>query len=275
MRRRITELPARVINRWQVQGGDAAILPVGSVEALGPHLPMGARLFVAEAFSRVLAEAGDALFLPSVSLTPVFGTQGAAGTIDVSEKETNALIRALLDDLVETGFRRIVLVTYLEYAAYYLPQELWEDRKAVAVGADLSERLYPKMRESGVGEDSVVLGALRILGQADLLEHCLDARKRWLEKGQAAAALPEAYDRLSGVGHTGVRFPKGYFPLLPSDVLDVDKGEAVLREAALEGISALDAMRRYNEFLVRRDARGFLKGGWFKDDANKPGAHGG
>ncbi|MHC4712757.1 MAG: creatininase family protein [Planctomycetota bacterium] len=274
MRRRITELPARIINRWQVQGGDAVILPVGSVEALGPHLPMGARVFVAEAFAGVLAEAADALLLPSVSLTPVFGTQGNPGTIDVSEKETNTLIRAILDDLVETGFRRIVLVTYLEYAAYYLPQELWEDRKAVVVGADLSERLHPKMRESGIGEDSVVLGALRILERGDLLKRCLEARKRWLEKGQDATALPEAYEQLRGIGHTGVRFPKGHFPLPPSEVLDVDKGEAVLRAAALEGRGALDAMRRYNEFLVRRDARGFLKGGWFKDNANRPEADG-
>lgn len=73
-RRLITELPSRLINHWQVQGGDICVLPVGSVEVLGPHLPLGGRLFVAEAFAKLLAGAADGLYLPAVPLTPTFGT---------------------------------------------------------------------------------------------------------------------------------------------------------------------------------------------------------
>ena len=264
MRRMITELPARVINRWQVQGGDVAILPVGSAEALGPHLPLGARAFVAEAFARVLAEAGDGLCLPAVPLTPLFGTQRAPGGIDVDEPPVNRLIRSVLDDLVETGFRRIVLVTFLEYAAYYLPQEVWEDTKALVVGADLNERLQGPMKAHGVAFDSVVVGALRILGRERLVEKCLAARGALLAEGFANAPPGQSYAKIRKIGVASARFPAGHFPEPPGEQIDAEAGADVIREAALEGVPALDAMRRYNEFTVRRSARGFLKGAWFK-----------
>lgn len=275
MRRMITELPARVINRWQVGGGDVAILPVGSAEALGPHLPLGARGFVAEAFARVLAEAGDGLCLPLLPLTPLFGTQAGPGGIDVDEPPVNRLVRSVLDDLVETGFRRIVLVTFLEYAAYYLPQELWEDTKALAVGADLNERLAGPMRAHGVALDSVVLGALKLLGRERLIDKCLAARGTLLAEGFANAPPGESYTKIRKIGVAPARFPSGHYPAPPGERIDVDAGADVVREAALEGVPALEAMRRYNEFIVRRSARGFLKGSWFKRPVGADGEGGG
>ena len=42
-RRLLCELTSRQCNAYQVQGGDIMLVPVGSVEVLGPHLPVGAR----------------------------------------------------------------------------------------------------------------------------------------------------------------------------------------------------------------------------------------
>ena len=265
-RRLITELPSRVINKWQVQGGDICILPVGSVEVLGPHLPMGGRTFVAEAFSKLLAEAGDGLYLPAVPLTPVFGTARLTGTVDVSEPPVNRLLRALLDDMLKTGFRRILLVTCLDYARYYLPTEFYEDHQVAAAGIHVNEALWRPTEKRGIGNDSVVLGALKLLGRDRLLAKCLDAAERWKTAGKPCTPLPEACQEISKIGVAGVHFPKGHYPMPPTDVLDADAGAEAIREAVDEKAPALEDLRAYNEYLARRGSRGFLRGGWFRDE---------
>jgi len=267
MRRRLmTELPSREINHWQVQGGDICIQPVGSSEVLGPYLPLGGRSFVAEAFSRLLAENVDGIYLPVLPLTPVFGTQTRCGSIDVSETEVNHILRALLDDMLETGFRRILLVTYLDYACRYLPVEFYEDHQVAAVGVHLYGALNDRAVEKGIEEDSLVLGALRVLGREQVLAKCLAAAEHWKADGKRPAPLPETYVRLSEVGRTGVNFPKDYYPMPPSENLDPDAGAEVLRASAADKAPALESLRAYNEYLARRDSRGFLRGGWFSDE---------
>lgn len=262
--RLITESPARVINKWQVEGGDVALLPVGSSEAVGPHLPLGARGFVAEAFSYLMAEAVEGLVLPTLPLAPVMGTLGRGGTVDVAEKETNAVLRSVMDDLAKTGFRRIILVTYLEYAAYYLPAEFWEDNGTAAAGVDLNDLLEQRTADKDMAHDCVVLGALRILGREKLVARCVEAHKRLRESGWKNAPLPGDFEALSKVGKVGVVYPKGYFPMPPAEVLDVDEGARLLREMVEELAPCVEALRKYNEFLVKRSSRGLLKGNWFR-----------
>ena len=265
MRRLITELPSRVINKWQVEGGDVGIIPVGSAEVLGPHLPIGGRTFVAEAFSKLLAEEGDGLYVPAVPFAPVFGTAGHPGTIDVSELPVNRLLRNVMDDMLATGFRRIILVTYLEYACYYLPTEFYEDHEVAAAGIDINGALHRGSRERGIGNDSLVLGALKILGRDDLLAKCLSAADKWKAEGKKCTPLPEAYERLKKIGEPGFNMPRGCYPMPVTDVLNANAGAEVIRESVAERVPHLEDVRKYNEHLSRRRSRGFFRGAWFRD----------
>ena len=65
----IDELPSRLVNEYQTQGGDIMIIPVGSIDAIAPHLPVGARSFVAEAFADLLAKKSGGLRLPVLPLS--------------------------------------------------------------------------------------------------------------------------------------------------------------------------------------------------------------
>ena len=261
MRRRvITELPARIINKWQVHGGDLCVVPVGSMEALGPHLPIGGRVFAAEAFAKLMAEAADGLCLPVVPLTSAFDSTGQPGTIDVSEAEVNRLLRAVLDDLYATGFRRIILVTYLDYARYYLATQFYEDHRCGAAGIHMTEALGGAMGKRGIREDSVILGALRVLGRDELLAKCGTKEKK------SAPEIPKALAELRRMGTPAVRLPKGCYRLFPDESLDPEAGESALREAVEERLGPLESLREYNEYLSRRDSRGFLNGNWFRED---------
>jgi hypothetical protein len=257
------ELTSRQCNEYQVQGGDIMLVPVGSVEVLGPHLPVGARCFVAEAFSRLLAEQVNGLCLPVVPYTSVDSTSGRPGTVDVGAEALNTYLRAVLDDLLATGFRRALLVTYVDYLRYYIPQEVYEDRNVAVAGIHLEEELFPYAREQGVGESSCIVGAMRVLGREDLVAKVEGENQRLLQEGFRPPPEPPHLAALRGVGTIGRVYLPGTYRLPPDADLSAEKGEQALRRAAAELAPAVASLRDYNEFLARRtNSRGLLWRGW-------------
>ncbi|MCC6442858.1 MAG: creatininase family protein [Armatimonadetes bacterium] len=256
----LPEMTSRECQAYQVQGGDIMVVPVGSVEVLGPHLPVGGRCFVAEAFSRLLAQEVGGLCLPVTPFSSVRNTFDRPGSVDAPESEVNAYIRAVFDDLFATGFRRILLVTYLDYLRYYIPQEFYEDRQVAAGGIHLEELLHDR---EGVGQGACVAGALRILGRAERADRIEAENRRLLEEGCPPPALLESLASLLDVGSVGFTYPPGAYPCPPEPGLSGEMGERALRQAARELTPAVESLRGYNEFLARRGgSRGLLWRGW-------------
>ncbi|NGP58460.1 creatininase family protein [Paenibacillus thiaminolyticus] len=82
-----------------------AILPIGAVEAHGPHLPLGTDNLLAERLARLLADRTNSFVLPTLPYGQVWSLQNFPGSINVSNE---ALIRMLYDigeSLVRQGFR--------------------------------------------------------------------------------------------------------------------------------------------------------------------------
>src|SRR5208337_3259657 len=102
----------------------------------------------------------EGLRLPVVPFSSALHTFDRAGSVAASEPVVNAYVRAAMDDLLAQGFRRILVLTYSEYLAYYIPQEFYEDHQVAAAGLDLEHALY----RHGAGDDSQICGALRVLG---------------------------------------------------------------------------------------------------------------
>ncbi|MGG4032808.1 creatininase family protein [Paenibacillus cisolokensis] len=87
-----------------------AILPIGAVEAHGPHLPLGTDNLLAERLARRLAERTDSFVLPTLPYGQVWSLQNFPGSINVSNE---ALVRMLYDigeSLVRQGFRIFVML---------------------------------------------------------------------------------------------------------------------------------------------------------------------
>ena len=91
-----------------------AILPVGAIEAHGPHLPLGTDVVIAEAMARAGAErldhAGlDAVFLPALPFTPARFGAAFAGTLSASPDTLTALILDLAGELTRHGFAALAI----------------------------------------------------------------------------------------------------------------------------------------------------------------------
>ncbi len=90
------------------------ILPAGSTEAHGPHLPLSADVIIAEemavrAARRLAARGETALVLPPVAYSVTDFSEGFAGSISISAETATAVVHDLLLSLVKQGFKRMAI----------------------------------------------------------------------------------------------------------------------------------------------------------------------
>jgi creatinine amidohydrolase len=92
----------------------ALILPVGSTEAHGPHLPLSADVIIAEEMAaraaRMLESRGaPALTLPPLTYCVTDFSEGFTGSVSILAETATALARDILLSLIKQGFKRIAI----------------------------------------------------------------------------------------------------------------------------------------------------------------------
>ncbi len=99
-----------------------AVLPIGAVEAHGPHLPLATDVILSEAMARTagerLSDAGhDVVILPALYYTPATWAAGFAGTISINENTLQMLVRDIVENLAGHGVRLVAIAnTHLDPA---------------------------------------------------------------------------------------------------------------------------------------------------------------
>lgn len=91
-----------------------AVLPVGALEAHGPHLPLATDIIIAEAMARAGAErlsasGYDVLLLPPLAYTPAPFAAAFPGTISVGPETIAALVTEIARGLAAQGVRVLAL----------------------------------------------------------------------------------------------------------------------------------------------------------------------
>jgi len=87
------------------------ILPVGALEAHGPHLPLGADQIQAEATATALAERTNALIAPTVAYGSAPGARKFPGTVSLSIAELETHVEGILGELARSGVRRLLVLS--------------------------------------------------------------------------------------------------------------------------------------------------------------------
>jgi len=259
----LTEMPSRVANAYLKRGGDICIVPVGSVERVGPHLPLGTRCFVVEALAKRLAEACDGLYVPVIPYGAVADTWEQPGTVDVPEETLVVYVRDTLDELVENGFRRIIILTYLDYLRYSLPCEYYEEEDLAVAGVHLGESLHRYGSDPAQTETSLALAAAKVLGKDTLVKEIQQRTRKLLAAKRTFAEVPDYVRELRRFANLAYeRGPDG-FPVLPVKGASVAKGERILKRMVKDFVPAVEALKEYNDYILRRESRGFQRGGRF------------
>ena len=87
------------------------IIPFGSMEEHGSHLPLGTDAFQAEEIALRIAEKFDALVCPTMKYGECVSTRNFPGTISISSETLRHLARDLVSELARNGIRRIMILT--------------------------------------------------------------------------------------------------------------------------------------------------------------------
>ncbi len=85
-----------------------AVLPIGAIEAHGPHLPLATDVVIAEAMARagaarLAAKGYDALVLPALPFAVAPFAAGFAGTLDVDADAVIAVVSGIANSLARHG----------------------------------------------------------------------------------------------------------------------------------------------------------------------------
>lgn len=87
-----------------------AIVPIGSTEQHGPHLPLGVDAYQAEDLAVGIAEKADALATPPIWYGDANHHLGFPGTISLSTETVVSVLGDVYDSLVGHGFENIITV---------------------------------------------------------------------------------------------------------------------------------------------------------------------
>ncbi len=98
------------------------VIPTGSVEQHGPHLPFGTDYYAALIIGQRVAAGLDALLLPFTPLgvTPIH--MGFAGTLTLRPETYMGLLTDVCESVIQHGARRFVMVNWHELNKPYIDQ---------------------------------------------------------------------------------------------------------------------------------------------------------
>lgn len=103
-------LPATVTTDPQVRNPRLAVLPVGSFEQHGPHLPLTTDTLIAMAISNVVAEETPALLLPPLTISCSHEHAGFPGTVSISIATLSAAVTDIAEGLSPQGIDRLLII---------------------------------------------------------------------------------------------------------------------------------------------------------------------
>lgn len=95
---------------WQGHTGNVCVLPVGSFEQHGSHLPLATDILCAEHFARMLASALPAALLPALPFGTCGEHSGFRGSVSLRPETLMQIIRDITDEVERQQFRVLVLV---------------------------------------------------------------------------------------------------------------------------------------------------------------------
>jgi creatinine amidohydrolase len=154
-----------------------AILPVGAIEAHGPHLPLATDVLIADAMAVAAAEelvdrGRRVVLLPPVCYTAAGFAAGFAGTISVSPATVTATIVDVARSLASHGFPTLAIANaHLDpdhVAALHAAVEMCGDEQIQIIFPDITRKPWaPQLTEefqsgachAGRYESSIVMAA--------------------------------------------------------------------------------------------------------------------
>jgi creatinine amidohydrolase len=149
-------LPSNVTTDPEVADARLAVLPIGSFEQHGPHLPLVTDTLIAVAIADRIIAGHGALQLPPVTFSCSHEHADFAGTVSVSAATLAAIVTDVAQSLQGQGIRRLLIVN--GHGGNYVLHNLVQQaslQAGIQIGLFPTREDWTEAREAaGMGSDS-------------------------------------------------------------------------------------------------------------------------
>lgn len=174
------------LTRYEIEerldAGAPVVVPTGSIEQHGPHLPVGTDTYAVRTIARRVAARLDALMVPfgPLGVTPFHAKM--AGAVHLSSETFVALFRDVCESLIRHGADEIVIVNWhegstpsIETAAGRLQEEHTDVRFVISQASYTAQELYEDYHDLTHGGPLEVLPVLAEHPELVHLDRATDA----------------------------------------------------------------------------------------------------
>lgn len=260
---KMTDMFPEDLDGYFASGGDAAVLPVGSVEQHGPHLPLGCDGYNAELVAKYTAEYAGAVLFPMAPLSWIGGLRVWPGTLNMRPWNTGDYLEEALLSIVRMGFQRILVVNCHGggYEMVFSTVQSVYHKTGVHVLSMYPSRVYSAYPEIervwspdggevdwNAVENNELMGALKDSGQTDLLEKVQrNMAKAYGEfGGEGPAGAPASFRRAQALGTVGHDYIEENRHVQPMASADPDRGIEACKLVACKLAQALEDLKSWS-----------------------------
>ena len=89
---------------------DTIVIPIGSLENHGKHMPLGTDAFIPDKIAELLNERSDLLIAPTINYGATDSLMGFPGTISIGTEGLIQLLRVICDQFYRYGFHHFIIL---------------------------------------------------------------------------------------------------------------------------------------------------------------------
>lgn len=243
-------LNATVLRQY-IKAGVPVLLPVGSMEVHGPHLPLGTDVYIVQALCRLIARRTPVIEMPPVWYALTDTTNELQGTLNVPLEVAAAYVKSICLSLIENNFTRIVVLNIHGRNNLYLPavaSEVFLESDVPVLYIDPYTAFMKELDEAVLGkihnhkkETTLLLAALDILGKKDLLD-LSGITTVEVEK-------PESLKRLLSAGQVGYYYNRDEQHISPRAGVSLEDGISYLNQVADRLVPLFEDLEAYSRYV--------------------------
>ncbi len=256
----LDELTTTEVEAYLKRGGRTALIPAGSVEMHGPHMPIGTDTMIARAFCIRLAAETDGIVFPDVAYSWAGATEGFAGTVSVPPEKFMELVTLIAVKAWKTGFRRIAVVSVHgpnDDMMFLCVRRLYEVHGIPAQFINPWRVQSPEAAELFVGkwaggkEVSLMLASLEVLGKSRLYSE--------KELAHDDPAPPLLALRMGFKGVTGFFYQDKRHHVAPTRYTSNARGQKFFDAQVKPLAASIQALDKYVRLARRQKNQGWFR----------------
>jgi len=233
---------------------ELAILPVGSIENHGPHLPVATDWIIADAIGRGIAEKTGGFYIPALPISTNKEHRGKRGSVGMHSDVFYRMIFDICLDLKAQGFKRVCIIQGHGgiFVMNPIVRELNADHNPdlMVVKIDLTEICWTEYQNRGLLEGVPGIHAEEV--ETSMILHLHPELVDMSKAVDFIPSVPRSYLNYGGI----LRFcPDGVWGNATKGT--AEKGERML-EIGVE--AAVNYMKNVFEMMSKKQP---LNGSWF------------